>query len=300
MLRSLALTCLVAVAVLLAVTSAGCGEDATAPPPLRFAPPTSLSAASGDGKLHLTWTPSQDVDFPQFEGYRITINVVNSGRDSSWTLPKTSRGALISGLSNGEYYRVRVHSLATGGVPGTDSASIVWSPAVRRRTDITGAVITLYSLTSGRRAAIDLGDDSGRVELLEAESAAFRTRGDIYAVIANMAAPFELVSAELYPGGAGMRTEFSTVVTTADSLHLATRTAMPATSTYVDSGVLIYQNDVSRARIHYGRTRTAQGWHYFRLLLRPGTDGRLVREAGIDAHIVIELSYQTAVNVPFG
>lgn len=295
MLRSLALACLVAVTL----TCAGCGEDATAPLPLRFAPPTDLAVASGDGKLHVTWTPSIDESFPQFEGYRITINVVNSGRDSSWTLPKARRGMTIAGLRNGEYYRVRVHALSTGGVPGTDSAAIVWSAAVQRRTDITGAPITLYSLTSGRRAAIDLGDDSGRVELLEVESAAFRARGNLYAVIANMAAPFELVSAELYPGGAGMRTEFSTVVTTADSLHLATRTTMPATSTYVDSGVLIYQNDVSRARIHFGRTRTSQGWHYFRMLVRPGTDGRLVRGAGIDAHVVIELSYQTAANVPF-
>ncbi len=295
MLRSIVLACVLTALVIVA----GCGEDATAPAPLRLAPPTNIAAASGDGKLHVTWTPSTDEDFAQFTGYRITMNIVNSGRDTSWVLAKGTRSFTIPNLVNGEYYRIRVHALSTGGTPGTDSSAIIWCPAHQRSVDITGAPITIHSLTSGRPAGIDLYDDSGRVALLDTESATFRTRGDLYAVIANIAAPFELVSAELYPNGGGSRTEFSTVVVSADSLHLATRPVMPALSTYVDSGVLLYQNEYTAARIHFGRTRTTQGWHYFRMLVRPGSDGRLVRGVGIDAHIVIELSYQSVVNVPF-
>ena len=85
----------------------------------------------------------------------------------------------------------------------------------------------------------------------------------------------------------------------ADVINDAAATSSPSFSTYTLTEVVIDNSWSQKGKIYFGRTQRGTAWYYFRVFLKPGTDGFVVQGAGSDRYIVIEASFQSGRNVPF-
>ncbi len=83
------------------------------PPPMRPPPPVGIKVHSGNGRAVVRWQPETNDFFPWFpDGYE--AKTANHGPYCR-VLGVTASRCVITGLTNGVKYEVRVHALYTKG-----------------------------------------------------------------------------------------------------------------------------------------------------------------------------------------
>ncbi len=100
-----------------------------APPPVAKATPPGaprkVSATSGDGSIKVSWSPAAD-NGARITGYRVTWT------GGSMRVGGSSRGATISGLTNGTPYVLTVVAENSAGIgPGASAKAVIPGPANR-------------------------------------------------------------------------------------------------------------------------------------------------------------------------
>lgn len=103
-------------------------QQAPPPPVAKATPPGAprkVSATSGDGSIKVSWSPAAD-NGARITGYRVTWT------GGSMRVGGSSRGATISGLTNGTPYVITVIAENSAGVgPGASAKAVVPGPANR-------------------------------------------------------------------------------------------------------------------------------------------------------------------------
>ena len=294
---------LTGLAALALVAGSGCSDSPSnpnTPSEPNLAPPFNLRAWSDDSTIGILWNASVDEPRNGFGAYAIDVWDKATDRRFSTTAPKGTTTLRIRNLTNGDRYLITAHAVSSGGRRGDDSSSVEWSPAKRVTRDINGSVIRVYATTSAFPSAVDLLADSAHAELLDMTSAAFATRGDLFVYAPNFVGECRLMSPSISGINPGQLTQFSSVpVILATSLNDAAATSSPSFSTYTLTEVVIDNAWSEKGKIYFGRTQRGSAWYYFRVFLKPGTDGFVVQGAGSDRYIVIEASFQSVRNVPF-
>ena len=117
------------------------------------AAPVSVAAAVGNGSLRITWLPGRD-NGALITGYTVDYRLGNSGSWSSATGAKS--GHLLTGLTNGSSYQVRVRAINSVG-NGAWSGVLTATPAGQAPDQVQGLTATAgagqVSLAWGRPAA---------------------------------------------------------------------------------------------------------------------------------------------------
>ncbi len=89
--------------------------------------PTDLSVTAGDGQLILSFTPGPDggLDITNY-----SVSVDNGGTYRGCSPPITTSPVVISGLTNGTEYTIKVRAINSNG-EGAESMSIVGTPSTQ-------------------------------------------------------------------------------------------------------------------------------------------------------------------------
>jgi hypothetical protein len=292
-----------ALAALLSAGFTACDENTTDPvdnDPV-LAAPTNLKAASADGAVFLSWTPSIDESESNFGSYDITVLNKASGQTlAPRTAGKGISSVRIDGLTNGVRYQFTIRSVTNLGKEGTTFATIEWSPAVRHNTDNAGLPIKVYATTSTTfNSAIDLHNEQGRAEVIPQSGQTFKDRGDLYVFASGTTSTLAIISPD-QANNQGMETQFSSVAPVdLDNLdgHLATEP--PTDGSYTLKQVIVPTGSVSTARVYFGRIVRGSDKYYFRLLVKKGSNGALIQGSGNDRFLEMAVSFQNAPNNPF-
>ncbi|MCB2206477.1 fibronectin type III domain-containing protein [bacterium] len=292
-----------ALAILVAVAFTACDENSDNPVDTdpAVAAPTNLMAASDDGAVFLSWTPSIDESATNFGSYSITI--LNTSTNQTGT-PITAGAGIssvrIDGLTNGVIYTFTIRSLTDQGKESTGFAQIDWSPAVRNAVDNGGNLIRVYATTSATEpSAIDLYNDNGMTEVISQAGQEFQDRGDLYVYAASDTDVLKLMS-PAEANNQGMETQFSSQASVAtDDLDDQLATEAPAASSYTLSEIMPDNGQVSAGQVYWGRLVRGSDYFYFRLLVKKGSNGRLVQGTGNDRYFEMVVSFQNAPNNKF-
>lgn len=292
-----------ALALVVSIAFTACDEDDDNPITTdpEVAAPTNLMAASDDGAVILSWTPSADESADNFGSYDIVV--LNLATNETLTPVSAGKGvssAVISGLTNGIRYQFTMRSVTTLGNQSTDFATIEWSPAVRQNQDNNGLPIKVYATTSSNfDSAIDLYNDEGKAEVIPQAGQTFRDRGDMYLYAASSSAGLSIIS-PAEANNQGLETQFSSAAPVdVDDLDNQLATEPPAGSTYTQKDIMLDDGGVNSGRIYWGRLVRGSDYYYFRMLIKKGTNGKLVQGTGNDRFIEMSVSFQNAPNNPF-
>ncbi|MBN1448053.1 MAG: fibronectin type III domain-containing protein, partial [Bacteroidetes bacterium] len=281
-----------AVVLLLAVPFTACDEEdnpVTTDPDV--AAPTNLKAASGDGTIFLSWTPSIDETADNFGGYDITVlNKSTNDTDTKFagkgvnyiTISQLSSGRMINGVR----YQFTIRSVTELGKTSSDFATVEWSPAFRQNTDAMGLPIKVYATTSTQfNSAIDLYNANGNAEVIPQIGQTFQDRGDLYVYAAGTSGSLSLVS-PAEANNQGLQTQFSNATpVNADNLDDQLASEPPADGTYTLKQIDIADAGVSTGRVYWGRLVRGSDHFYFRLLIKKGSNGKLIQGSGNDRYI---------------
>jgi len=292
-----------ALAVLITAMFTACDEEDANPitPDPDVQAPTNLRAASADGAVFLTWTASQSESQENFGSY--DINILDKSTNQSLA-PRTAGKGInsirIDGLTNGVRYDFTIRSVTTQGKKSADFALIEWSPAVRQNQDAMGLPIKVYATTSTLfNSAIDLYNIDGKAEVIPQSGAEFRDRGDLFLFASSSTSPIILRSPD-QASNKGLETQFSTVAPiVTDNLDDQLAATPPLSTTYGLKEFTIGDGTVAAGRVYFGRLVRGNEFYYFRLLIKRGSNNRLVQGSGNDRFIEMAVSFQNAPNNPF-
>lgn len=300
--KSYSLIRTLALALLVSVTFVACDEESD---PIGSDPdvsaPTNLKAASADGAVFLSWTASASASASNFAGYDIAI--LNKATNTALTSIPAGTGVTslrIDGLTNGTRYEFTVRAVTSAGKKSTDFALIEWSPAYRQALDLNGSVIKVYATTSTTfNSAIDLFNSNMKAEVIPQSDQVFKDRGDLFVFAASNTAPLILRS-PAEANNKGMETQFSTVAgISSDDLNVQLSSAPPTSSTYTLKEITIGDATVSAGMVYFGRLVRGSDFYYFRLLVKRGTNGKLIQGSGADRYVELVVSFQNSPNNPF-
>ena len=285
---------------LLLVAFAACDEESTNEPiDADVTAPTNLRASSADEALILRWDPSTSEGQDNFGGYKIRVldqetseaNIVNAPRGSGYT---------IENLKNGTRYLMNVWAVTTAGKESASPVSIEWAPAIRRSQNQSGDPVRVYATTSTQfNSAVDLFNASGITEVIPQSGQDFKDRGDFYVYAPNATSNFLEIRSPSTANNQGMVTQFSSVTYDADALDEQVATTSPRTSTYTKQEMTITNADVTTGKVIYGRLSRGNNYYYFRLLVKRGSNGKMVQGSGVDRFLEFDISYQHIRDVPF-
>jgi hypothetical protein len=297
MIRTLAL------ALLISVTFVACDEDGDNPITTdpEVAAPTNLMAASADNAVILSWTASLDETADNFGTYDISVlNLATNATLVPKSAPKGATGLTISGLTNGVRYQFTIRSRTDLGNESTDFATIEWSPAFRQNQDVNNFPIKVYATTSTSfNSAIDLYNSNGKAEVIPQSGQTFKDRGDMYVYASSSSSTLSIIS-PMEANNQGMETQFSNVTPVdVDALDNQLASEPPAGSTYNQKSITLDNAGVSAGRIYWGRLVRGTDFFYFRMLIKKGTNGKLVQGTGNDRFVEMNVSFQNAPNNPF-
>jgi hypothetical protein len=291
-------------ALLISVAFTACDEDSDNPITTdpEVAAPTNLEAASADGAVFLSWTPSVDESEDNFGTYSISILnlATNQTMPTPITVGKGISSVRIDGLTNGIQYAFTVRSVTTLGNESTGFAMIEWSPAVRNDLDKDGNLIRVYATTSGTfNSAIDLYNDAGMSEVIPQAGTEFSERGDLYVFASSSSSTLSLKS-PAEANNQGLETQFSNFSPVdTDDLNDQLASEPPADGSYTLKEITLDNGTVTAGRVYWGRLVRGSDYFYFRLLLKKGSNGRLVQGSGDDRYVEMVVSFQNAPNNPF-
>lgn len=292
-----------ALALVVSIAFTACDEDddnpITSDPDV--AAPTNLMAASDDGAVVLSWTPSVDESADNFGSYDIVVlNLATNETGTPISAGKGVSSAVINGLTNGVRYQFTMRSVTTLGNQSSDFATIEWSPAVRQTTDNNGLPIKVYATTSTNfNSAIDLYNDNGEAEVIPQAGQTFKDRGDLYVYASSANSTLSIIS-PAEANNQGLETQFSNATPVdVDDLDNQLASEPPAGSTYTQKDITLDNGGVNSGRIYWGRLVRGTDYFYFRMLIKKGTNGKLVQGTGNDRFIEMNVSFQNAPNNPF-
>ncbi len=281
-------------------TFSACDEDSTNEPiDPDVSAPTNVRASSADEAVILHWDPSSSEGQDNFGGYKINVlnkddnssSVVNAPRGDGFTVPN---------LQNGTRYLFTIWAVTTQEKESASSVGIEWAPAIRRDVNQDGNPIRVYATTSTQfNSAVDLFNPSGVTEVIPQAGTEFKDRGDFYVFAPNNTSNFLEIRSPSTANNQGMVTQFSSVTYDADDLDEQYTTTSPRVSTYTNQEVSIPNAAVSAGKVVYGRLSRGSSYYYFRLLIKRGTEDRLVQGSGADRYIEFDVSYQHIRDVPF-
>jgi hypothetical protein len=283
----------------LLVFVAACDEESTGPIDADVSAPTDLRASSDNEAVILFWTPSVSESQDNFGGYRITVFNKETNQSFFANAPKGS-GHRIANLSNGTRYDFTVHAVTSQDKPSAESRTIEWAPAVRRDVNQNNQEIRVYATTSTTfNSAVDLFNASGVCEVIAQSGQDFKDRGDLYVFAPSETSNFLVIRSPSTANNQGLETQFSTVTYDADDLDLQFATTPPSSATYTTAEVTIPNAPVNIGKVIYGRLKRGTDHNYFRLLIKRGSNGKLVQGSGADRYLELSVSYQVVRNVPF-
>lgn len=292
-----------ALAILVTVAFTACDEDTDNPVDTdpEVAAPTNLMAASDDGAVYLSWTPSVDESASNFGSYSIDVlNLSNNQSSTPITAGAGISSVRIDGLTNGVQYAFTLRSVTDQGKESTDFAMIEWSPAERNDLDMDNNLIRVYATTSSLPlSGIDLYTDGGQTEVLSQAGTEFQERGDLYVFAASTSDVLKLMS-PAEANNQGLETQFSSqAAVETDDLDDQLASEPPATSSYTLSEIQPDNGQVGAGHVFWGRLVRGNDHFYFRLLIKRGSNGRLVQGTGADRYFEMVVSFQNAPNNPF-
>lgn len=106
------------------------GTPATSRPPSPPGPPADLSVTGGDGGATVTWDPPVNChDGQDIASYTVKAQT-RSGPDAA-SATVSGQYAVLTGLANGEWYKITVTATGTGGRPGQPARTFVRPRPVR-------------------------------------------------------------------------------------------------------------------------------------------------------------------------
>ncbi|MBN1448741.1 MAG: hypothetical protein JXA28_12490, partial [Bacteroidetes bacterium] len=209
-------------------------------------------------------------------------------------------GTTVDGLQNGTRYDVQVWAVTTAGKQSSAAATVEWAPAIRRSVNQDGQPIRVYATTSTQfNSAVDLFNASGVCEVIPQSGQEFRDRGDLYVYAPNDASNFLDLRSPSTANNQGLVTQFSSVTYDADALDEQAATTSPQLSTYTKQQVTITNASVNKGLVVFGRLNRGSNYYYFRLLVKRGSNGRLVQGSGDDRYLEFDVSFQHIKDIPF-
>lgn len=106
--------------------------------------PSSVEATAADTAIHLIWRAAAigNIDYYQADYTPVTVEGVISGSTQSQTVSGTQRYMTISGLTNGQRYRVVLKSVGTNGVASDGVTRHLTPDDLTGPKDVTEIVIT--------------------------------------------------------------------------------------------------------------------------------------------------------------
>ncbi len=262
--------------------------------------PTQIQAASADGAIILSWASSISENSSYFGKYVITG--LNETTNNTFTVvaPKGVTKFVVDSLMNGTRYMLTVRSEKSNGQLSSDYSQIEWSPAVRQNLDLNAHAILVYTTTSAKNSAVDLYTDQGFAEVIPQTGQTFRDRGDLYVYAAdNTSATIEMTSPS-QANNQGLETQFSTNSgVAANSLDDQLATSSPKANSYISKSIQIADAAASSGKVYFGRLKRGIDFYYFRLLVKLGSNGKLVQGGGADRYLELVASFQSSANTPF-
>ena len=286
--------------IMLLIGVSACDEETTNEPvDADVIAPTNLRASSADEALILRWDPSVSEGQDNFGGYKIRVLNQDSGNSDIVNAPRGS-GYTITNLQNGTRYLINVWAVTSMDKESASPVSIEWAPAIRRDVNQLGEPIRVYATTSTAfNSAVDLYNASGICEVIQQSGQEFKDRGDLYVYAPNATSNFLEIRSPSTANNKGMVTQFSSVSYNADALDDQVATTSPRASTYDKQEVSITNADVDMGKIVYGRLSRGNNYCYFRLLVKRGSNGKLVQGSGVDRYLEFDVSFQHIRDVPF-
>ncbi|HOJ03072.1 MAG TPA: fibronectin type III domain-containing protein [Bacteroidota bacterium] len=292
-----------ALAVAVSLTLVACDEEDSNPIDADpdVSAPSSLKAASADGAILLSWTASVSESASNFGSYEIAVLNKTTGTTlAPRTAAKGITSLRIDGLKNGDRYEFTVRSLTTAGKKSTGFAQLEWSPAYRQTVDAMGNVIKVYATTSTNfNSGIDLFNADKKAEVIPQSGQIFRDRGDLYVFAENNTSALSIISPD-QASNKGLETQFSSVAPAdADDLNAHLLGTAPATNSYTLKQFTISDVAVTTGKVYFGRLVRGTDNYYFRMLIKRGSNGKLIQGSGADRYVELVVSFQDAANVPF-
>lgn len=291
-----------AIALVVSLTFTACDEESDPiTPDTEVAAPTNLMAASDNNAVVLSWTLSVDESASNFGTYNIVVfNLATNQEEKQVTVPKGVSSYAITSLTNGVRYQFTIRSITELGTASTDFATVEWSPAYRQNTEVNGLPIKVYATTSTAfNSAIDLYNADGKAEVIPQSGAEFKARGDLYVYASSANSTLSIIS-PMEANNQGLETQFSNASPAdVDNLNNQLASEPPAGSTYTQKEITLDNGGVNSGRVYWGRLVRGTDHFYFRMLIKKGTNGKLVQGTGNDRFIEMVVSFQDAPNNPF-
>jgi hypothetical protein len=273
------------------VTTQGFTEGEVTLPP---APPTGLMANSNDFQsVNLKWTASASASAPDFSHYELVVTPANGTAMAPITIAKGSVSYTVTGLTEGTVYTFSLRSKSTATTNNMSNAVVVqWSPATR----IIG--IKLYETLSSQFGA---GIDLSTGEVLKAQNGAnwdiaLDTRvvngvvdnalGSPSVLTYNISNPrATLISSKVVSSG----------VTSLDDVFETQALGDASINLRPDSARYLRVDNFTNNVVFFARTVDGN----FAKILVKAANGKLLQGTAPNRYVEMDISYQSAANVPY-
>lgn len=293
---------LLAMVMLLALSS--CDENTTDPIDdtlSKPAAPTGIMANSsevnGEATISLKWTKSTSEGTTDFANYELTIlNAANAPVGNIITIAggTTMYSVASNLLTQGEIYTFELRAVNKDF--DSDVATISWSPAWRFTAEDTGAPLELYGSQSDFGSGLEFYNDGAQGPIVLSVKS-----GDDWNIGFDDKSGLKIGSAgalsyNINPGLTEITASSVWDATNLDELYFD-----KPLDQYTFSESTIDLTKYSSDIVFIARAETAAGsgkFNYVRVLV-DYDNGSFVRDAGNNQFIVVHLSYQAEVDVPY-
>lgn len=261
--------------------------DTITPP----APPTNLMANSKDlQSVNLKWTASASASAADFSAYELVVTPANGTAMAPITIAKGATKYTVAGLTEGTVYSFSLRSKSAATTNNMSNAVVVqWSPATRY------SGIRLYETASSQFGA---GIDLSTGEVLKFSSAAnwdiaLDTRVINGVVDDALGAPSLLTYNISNPRNTLISAK---IITNASSLDDVFETdVLGAGGMKPDSARYIHIAEFSGSFVFFAKTIDGN----FAKILVKSTNGKLLQGTAPNRYVELDISYQSAANVPY-
>jgi hypothetical protein len=287
---------LFAAAMMCALVAVGCNENTDDPVTGAPSAPTGLMANSKDFQtVNLKWTASASASSADFSAYELIVTPANGTAGAPITIAKGATTYSVTGLTEGTVYTFSLKAKSTATTNNTSSAATVqWSPATRY------SGVKLYETASADfGSGIDLSNGTGAVTKVSNGSnwdLALDTRV-INGVIDNgLGSPSVLTYTITNPRATLISSKVvSSGATSLDDVFETQALGDAAVNMKPDSARYIRVDNFSNNIVFFARTVEGN----FAKILVKAAGGKLLQGTSPNRYVEMDISYQSAVNVPY-
>lgn len=291
-----------ALIAVLGLSFTACEEDSTTTEPTvtptAVAPTNLRAAAKSETSILLRWDNAVSQDSTWYKGFEITATPSNGGAAITKTIAKTvAQPYEFTGLTNGVKYAFVIKGVNTANVVSSSSAQLMWAPSM-----VWTDPYKMYIFTSSNGSGLSLYDATNKkpMNLKAAEKTKWHLGFD------DRDSKLVFGSASLISIGSGTPAdicEIGSVYFEGSSLDqvfsnesLVDMKDGTTTITYSPNSFDLKTLNATNNLIFLVRIKTAgtTNWNYAKVMIEKGANGFLQTD-----HIVVYVSYQTAVDVPY-